>query len=39
MTERLRDGIPIDDTTWKEIEAAGEAVGMPKSEIDALLGN
>ncbi|MCH9672747.1 MAG: malate/lactate/ureidoglycolate dehydrogenase [Gammaproteobacteria bacterium] len=37
--ERLANGIPVDATTWGEILAAGESVGFPASEAEALLAN
>ena len=29
MAQRLADGVPLDDETWKQIAAAGESVGVP----------
>jgi len=34
--ERLRDGIPLDDTTWGNIVAAGASLGMDRAATDAL---
>lgn len=34
-TNRRRDGIPVDATTWAEIVAAGELVGIEAGETDA----
>lgn len=31
---RGREGIPIDETTWQEIRAAGERLGVAAAEID-----
>ena len=36
--QRLADGIPVDPTTWKEIIAAGEKVGLAASTIENLAG-
>ena len=36
--ERTNAGIPMDATTWDEILAAGEKVGLVRSEALALLG-
>jgi uncharacterized oxidoreductase len=33
---RSREGIPVDETTWKEICAAGELLGVPAAKIDRL---
>jgi uncharacterized oxidoreductase len=33
---RSRDGIPVDETTWKEIRAAGEVLGVPAAKLDSL---
>ncbi len=35
--ERARTGIAVDGTTWEEILAAGETVGLPRSEALALV--
>lgn len=35
LTERTLNGIPLDDTTWEEIMAAGESVGLPRSDLQA----
>jgi uncharacterized oxidoreductase len=35
-TERQRNGIPIDQTTWQEIVAAGLSAGMTRETIDRL---
>lgn len=34
--ERLRDGIPIDPTTWEQILKAGESVGLTRAELQAI---
>ena len=36
--QRLADGIPVDPTTWQEIIAAGEKVGLSASTIENLAG-
>ena len=36
--ERSRTGIAIDATTWKEILEAGEKVGLPRAEAEAIAG-
>lgn len=35
--ERLREGIPIDATTWDEILDAGEQVGLARGEAEAMV--
>ena len=35
---RLKAGIPVDTTTWKEILDAGAKVGLPAKEIAAIAG-
>jgi uncharacterized oxidoreductase len=35
--QRGRDGIDVDATTWEEILAAGEAVGLPRAQAEALV--
>lgn len=35
--EARRDHVPIDPTTWSAILAAGERVGLTRSEVDAVL--
>jgi len=35
--ERARTGIPVDATTWEEILAAGEKVGLTRAEAEALV--
>jgi uncharacterized oxidoreductase len=37
--ERARTGIVVDATTWEEILAAGEKVGLPRSEAKALVAS
>ncbi len=34
--ERLVSGIPVDETTWREIGTAAEKVGLTRSAVDAL---
>ncbi|HEX7053676.1 MAG TPA: malate/lactate/ureidoglycolate dehydrogenase [Burkholderiales bacterium] len=36
LAARSRDGIPVDATTWREIEAAAEKVGLPAERVNAL---
>lgn len=36
--ERLRAGIDVDPATWAEILAAGEQMGLPRREAEALAG-
>jgi len=36
--ERSRSGIEVDATTWDEILAAGEQVGVSRARVDALVG-
>lgn len=35
--ERLRDGIPIDDNTWQQIEAAAAAVGVATGDLGKVV--
>ncbi|MBI2158751.1 MAG: malate/lactate/ureidoglycolate dehydrogenase [Candidatus Rokubacteria bacterium] len=35
--ERLRAGIVVDATTWEEILQAGDAVGFPRAQAEALI--
>ena len=37
--ERLANGIPIDEMTFEELLAAGEAVGLDRSEAMRIIGN
>ena len=37
--ERLANGIPIDETTFEELLAAGEAVGLAREEAMRIIGN
>lgn len=39
LEERMAGGIPVDPVTWDGILAAGERVGLPRSEATALLAN
>jgi len=36
--KRLKDGIPVDPTTWGDIIAAGGKVGLAKAEIEKIAG-
>lgn len=36
--KRLKDGIPVDTTTWGEILSAAEKVGMARAEVARLAG-
>jgi uncharacterized oxidoreductase len=36
--ERSRAGIPLDTTTWNEIVAAGEVMGVTRAEAERLAG-
>jgi len=36
--KRLKDGIPVDATTWAEIVAAAGKVGLAKGDVEALAG-
>ena len=33
---RGRDGVPVDDTTWEEIQRAAEKVKLPRSRVESL---
>jgi hydroxycarboxylate dehydrogenase B len=35
--QRLRDGIPVDDTTWAQIKETATAVGLDDAEVDAAV--
>jgi len=37
-SKRLKDGIPVDPTTWGDIIAAGGKVGLAKAEIENIAG-
>ncbi|MCY4285478.1 MAG: malate/lactate/ureidoglycolate dehydrogenase [Thiotrichales bacterium] len=37
MEKRLAEGIPVDPVTWEGILDAGERVGLPRSEAQALV--
>lgn len=37
-TERRAQGIPVDPTTWQELERAGELVGLPADHLRQLAG-
>ena len=36
--ERLARGIPVDETTWRDIRTAAGKVGITESELDAVVG-
>ena len=36
--ERLVKGIPVDETTWRDIRAAASRVGITETELDAVVG-
>ena len=36
--QRLRDGIPVDATTWAQIVEAGEKVGLPAARTNSAAG-
>ena len=36
--KRLKDGIPVDTTTWAEILAAAEKVGMTRADVAKIAG-
>ena len=36
--ERLANGIPIDATTWEQIMASGEQVGLARADLEAIAG-
>ncbi|PSC06103.1 malate/lactate/ureidoglycolate dehydrogenase [Alsobacter soli] len=35
---RLRDGIPVDVTTWEQINGAADTVGLARAQLQALAG-
>ena len=35
---RTRDGIEVDDTTWRDIRAAAESIGITAAEFDRAVG-
>ena len=37
--KRIRDGIPVDDTTWEEIQRAADKVKLPRDRLQALAKN
>ena len=37
--ERLANGIPIDATTWEQIMASGEQVGIARADLEAIAGD
>ena len=39
FAKRMADGIPVDPVTWDGILDAGEVVGLPRSEAQALASN
>ncbi len=36
-TQRQRDGIPMNDTTWEEITLAAQKVGMAREQVENML--
>jgi len=34
--QRTRDGIPVDDTTWEEIQRAADKVKLPRERLQKL---
>lgn len=36
--QRLKDGVPIDATTWRDVLAAGEKVGLAAGEVARIAG-
>jgi uncharacterized oxidoreductase len=38
MAKRLASGIPVDTTSWEEILAAGEKVGVARADISRIAG-
>jgi uncharacterized oxidoreductase len=36
--ERTRAGIPLDQTTWDELVAAGETIGVTRGQAEAIVG-
>ena len=36
-SERQRDGIPMNDTTWEEIVQAAQEVGLPREQVESML--
>ncbi len=36
-SERQRDGIPMNDTTWEEIIQAAQQLGMPREQVESML--
>jgi uncharacterized oxidoreductase len=36
-SQRQREGIPMNDTTWEEIAQAAQQVGMGREELDSML--
>ncbi len=36
--QRLRAGIPLDAATWEELVTAGEAMGLPRAQAQAIAG-
>jgi uncharacterized oxidoreductase len=33
---RTREGVPVDDTTWQEIQRAADKVKLPRERLQAL---
>ena len=36
-SERQRNGIPMNDTTWEEILQAAQQVGMGREQVEGML--
>ena len=36
-SERQRNGIPLNDTTWEEILQAAEQVGVRREQVESML--
>jgi hydroxycarboxylate dehydrogenase B len=36
VAQRLRDGVPIDENSWRDIVLAAESVGVTEADIDAM---
>ncbi len=37
-TQRMANGIDVDDTTWRDIRAAAESIGITTAEFDQAIG-
>jgi uncharacterized oxidoreductase len=36
--QRMASGIDVDDTTWRDIRAAAESIGITAAEFDQAVG-